>query len=92
MDDRRKTAAAITLILIVLALIVFGIIAIAMRKKAVVSPIPEEGAIKIIFVTLTPTPPLSPSFTPTPTVKPKVTATPKSTPTKAASPSATPKP
>lgn len=92
MDDRRKTAAAITLILIVLTLIVFGSIALVTRKKTVVSPIPEDGAIKIIFVTLTPTLPPSPSQTPTPTVKPKITATPKSTPTKAASPSATPKP
>lgn len=94
MDDRRKTVAAITLIVAFISFIVLiGGILLA-RKKPVVSPVPEEGAIRIIFVSPTTTPPAKQDLAPpeTPTPKPKATATPKPTPTKAASPSATPKP
>ena len=55
MDDRRRTLAAITVLLgfIVLVAIIVGVVVSA---KKTVSPVPEEGAIKIIFTTPTPTP------------------------------------
>lgn len=96
MDDRRKTVAAITLIIVFVSLLVLVGLILVTRKKSLVSPVPEEGAIRIIFVspTATPTPEadLTTTGTPTPTLKPKTTSTPKPTSTKSASPSATPKP
>lgn len=81
MDDRRKTVAAISLIVFAfLSLAVLAAFSI-LRKTSVVSPIPEEGAIRIIFVSPTATPTPSPLATPTPLPKPKATATPKPTPT-----------
>lgn len=86
MDDRTKTLAAVAIIIgfIVLVVVIIGAF---MSGKKVVSPVPEEGAIKIIFVTPTPAP-LPPTATPSATPKqsvkttPKPTATPKPTPTK----------
>lgn len=101
MDDRRKTIAATTIIVGVGALILI-VIGVALAGNKTVSPVPDEGAIKIIFVSPTPVVIASPSasLTPTkvatPTKKPtpKATATPKPTasPTQSASPSATPTP
>ena len=76
MDDRTKTVAA-TGIVIGIFLLVVIIISILITGKKVLSPVPEEGAIKIIF--LTPTPPTggsadgiaSPSATATVTPSPK---------------------
>lgn len=98
MDDQKKTIAAITLIVVFIAFVALIVGFLVTRKKSIVSPVPDEGAIRIIFVspTVTPTPENAPSISPTATPKPtskpttKSTATP--TPTKAASISATPKP
>lgn len=85
MDDRRKTLAAITVIIgfLVLVAIVVGVL---VSGKKILSPVPEDEAIKIIFVT--PTPVSSPSPTQTPSATPKVTRTPTKTPTP--KPTATP--
>ncbi|MEK7141667.1 MAG: hypothetical protein AAB800_03935 [Patescibacteria group bacterium] len=101
MDDRRKTVAAITLIIIFVSLLVLVGLVLVTRKKSLVSPVPEEGAIRIIFVSPTATSPAKQDLASpeTPTLKPKATATPKPTsgttatptPTKISSPSATPK-
>ncbi len=67
MEDRTKTVAAITILIgfVVLIIIVMGII-FAGRK--VVSPVPPEGSIKIIFISPTPI---------TPAIPASVSATPK---------------
>lgn len=101
MDDRRKTIAAITIIVGILALILI-VIGVLVAGNKTVSPVPDEGAIKIIFVSPTPVVIASPSATLTPTKvatptkksTPKATATPRSTvtPTQNASASATPTP
>lgn len=102
MDDRRKTIAAITLItgFVILVVVIFGVV---MSRGKVLSPVPDESVIRVIFISPTPVVVSSPSATPTeaitkkptptkklvvPTAKPTVTLT----PTKAASPTATPKP
>jgi hypothetical protein len=72
MDDRRRTLAAITLIVgfLILVAIVVGVL---VSGKKIVSPVPEDtSAIKIIFIT--PTPPFANGGA-TPTIKP--TATPE---------------
>lgn len=66
MDDRRRTLAAVTVIIgfLVLVIVVIGII---VSGKKILSPVPEDDAIKIIFIT--PTPPTggaTSSATPTP--------------------------
>jgi len=55
MDDRKRTLAAITVLvgILILAIIIIGVIVSARR---VISPVPEDDAIKIIFITPTPTP------------------------------------
>lgn len=64
MEDRRKTVAAVAIIVVILVFFVIGATILITGKK-IVSPVPDEGAIKIIFVT--PTPVISsPSITPTP--------------------------
>lgn len=99
MDDRTKTLAAVAIIIGFIVLVVLIVGAFISGKK-VVSPVPEEGAIKIIFVTPTPTlvlPTATLSATPKQTVKqtPKPPAkqdlAPQGTPTKTTSVSATPK-
>jgi hypothetical protein len=72
MDDRRRTLAAMTLIVgfLILVAVVVGVL---VSGKKIVSPVPEDTAIKIIFITPTPTQiPISV----TSTVKPKATPTP----------------
>lgn len=62
MDDRRRTLAAITVIIGFLV-IVSVIVGIIVSGKKTISPVPEDtSAIKIIFVT--------PTATPMPTTKP----------------------
>lgn len=67
MDDKRRTLAAITLIIGVLV-IVAVVVGITFSGKKVISPVPEDSsAIKIIFITPTPTPaPAAGKATPTP--------------------------
>jgi len=79
MDDRKRTLAAITLIIgfLVIVAVIVGLI---VSGKKIVSPVPEDdNAIKIIFVTPTPTQATSPTSTikPTASPKPTVRATPK---------------
>ncbi|MFH0749744.1 MAG: hypothetical protein V1917_02395 [Candidatus Gottesmanbacteria bacterium] len=63
MEDRTKTIAAITVLigLIVLILVVIGIV---LSGKKVVSPVPPEGSIKIIFISPTMIPAATASATP----------------------------
>ena len=101
MDDRRRTLAAITLIIgfLVIVAVVVGII---VSGKKTVSPVPEDdSAIKIIFLTptptpfpegITPTPPAGGTPVPTKKVTPKPTVKPTSTPTPTSTSSATPTP
>lgn len=65
MDDRRRTLAAITVIIGILV-IVSIVVGILMSGKKVLSPVPEDSAIKIIFISPTPLPAVSV----TPTKKP----------------------
>lgn len=84
MEDRRKTIAALTIIIGVIVLVVVIIGALVSRKK-VVSPVPDEGAIRVIF--MSPTPILIATDTPTPTTgKPSVTAKPTVKPQSTATP------
>src|SRR5688572_17917414 len=95
MDDRRKTLAAITVIIgfLVLVAIVVGLL---VSGKKILSTVHEDDAIKIIFVTLTTI--VSPTSTDTPTSTPKTTstkaptATPKPTTSTSATPTKTPTP
>ncbi|MEK7065434.1 MAG: hypothetical protein AAB961_00435 [Patescibacteria group bacterium] len=97
MDDRRKTIAAITIIIGVGALILI-VIGVLLAGNKTVSPVPDEGAIKIIFVSPTPVVIASPSasLTPTKAVTPTKKPSPKPTvtqkPSPASSASATPTP
>jgi len=61
MDERKRTLAAITVLMgfLVLVAIIVGVI---VNSKKVISPVPEDDAIKIIFVS--------------PTIYPAVSATP----------------
>jgi hypothetical protein len=93
MDDRRKTLAAITLI-IGLLVIVAVIVGIVVSGKKIVSPVPDDAsAIKIIFVTPTPQPkadqPLAGTPTPTDTLSPTKKTTPKPTVKPTATPTST---
>jgi len=68
MDDQKKTLAAITLVVGFLVLVVV-VVGMVISGRKVVSPVPEENEIKIIFVSPTPLPAISPSQTPAPTPK-----------------------
>ena len=72
MDDRRRTLAAVTLIVGFLILVAV-IVGVLVSGKKVLSPLPEDTAIKIIFITPTPTQAPIPV---SPTVKLKATPTP----------------
>ncbi len=94
MDDRKKTIAALTIIvgIIVLVVIVIGVL---VSRKKVVSPVPDEGAIRVIFISPTPvvaatvTPTIAPTTTVRPTARPQSTATPKPQATATPKPTAT---
>jgi hypothetical protein len=68
MDDRSKTLAALTVIVgsVVLIVVVIGVV---LSGKKVISPVPEESAIRIIFVSPSPSAVPSTVLTPTPTKK-----------------------
>lgn len=69
MDDRRRFLATIT-VLIGFVVILIIIIGTLLSGKNVVSPVPEDKAIKVIFIT--PTPTVTPSsLSPIPTVSTK---------------------
>jgi len=57
MEERTKTIAAITILvgIVVLIVVVVGII---LSGKKVISPVPPEGSIKIIFISPTLVPPI----------------------------------
>lgn len=57
MEERTKTIAAVAILIGIAALILI-IIGVVVTGKKVVSPIPDEGAIKIIFITPSPSVPL----------------------------------
>ena len=67
MEERTKTIAAIAILVGIAALILI-VIGIVVTGKKVVSPIPDEGAIKIIFITPAPSP-TAPTATATATPK-----------------------
>ena len=67
MDDRKKTLAAIAIIVgffLLVAIIVGSLVA----KSKILSPIPEESGIKIIFITPTA---VQSRATPAPTISTK---------------------
>jgi type III secretory pathway component EscS len=63
MDDRRRTLAAITVIIgfLVLVSIVVGLL---VSRNNTLSPVPEDNAIKIIIVSPTLVPTVTPSVSP----------------------------
>ncbi|MEK7592029.1 MAG: hypothetical protein AAB508_01395 [Patescibacteria group bacterium] len=68
-EDRSRTLAAVTVIIggILLVVLVVGII---LTRNTLVSPVPESNAIKIIFLTPTPSgPSLVPLVSPSAKVK-----------------------
>lgn len=70
MEDRKRSLAAVTIILGVLVLVAV-IIGIKFTGKKVVSPVPDEDVIKILFITPTPEVIASPTPTEEPTPTPK---------------------
>lgn len=68
MDDRRKTLAALTVILVGVVFVVI-LIGVLLSGKKVLSPVPEDSAIKIIFVSPSPILLQTISMSPTPSVK-----------------------
>lgn len=70
MDDRRKTLTAIAII-IGFFLLVIAVVGTVISRKQIISPVPEDNAIKIIFITPAPSRiPVSPSVSPNPTAMP----------------------
>jgi hypothetical protein len=67
MDDRRKTLAMLTVLvaIFILVIIVAGMI---FSSRRVISPVPDDNAIKIIFITPTVVPLQSAEVTPDATV------------------------
>jgi len=65
MEERTKTIAAISILIGVAALILI-IIGVVVTGKKVVSPIPTDSAIKIIFITPTAEPIRVATSSPTP--------------------------
>ena len=95
MDDRQKTIAALTIIASVCVLVII-IIGILISGKKVISPVPDEGAIKVIFISPTMVPVVAeetptPESTIAPTKKAEVTPTrkPSASPTAQTTPSKT---
>jgi hypothetical protein len=71
MDDRRRTLAAITVIIGILVLVSI-VVGLLVSGRQVVSPVPEDNAIKIIFVSPSTAPAATSAatLTPAPTKKP----------------------
>ncbi|MBI5614191.1 hypothetical protein HY947_04670 [Candidatus Gottesmanbacteria bacterium] len=63
-EDRSRTLAAVTVIIGAILIVVL-VVGIVLTRNTLVSPVPESNAIKIIFLTPTPSvipaPPASPS-------------------------------
>jgi len=82
MDDKTKTIAAITIIIGFVVLVLIGIL-LTIGGKKVVSPVPPESSIKIIFISPTPISVATASATPIrvatgkPTIKPTAIPTPR---------------
>ena len=70
MDDRTKTLAAITVIVGVL-LFVALVVGVMVSGSKVLSPVPDDNAIRIIFVSPSPLPTISPTPLTSPTATPK---------------------
>lgn len=87
MDDRRRTLAAISVIVGFLLLVAI-VVGVLISGKKILSPVPEDDAIKIIFVSPTEVVTPTPSATPTPSPKSTTTKTPAPT-KKPASPTPT---
>jgi hypothetical protein len=64
MDDRRRTLAAITVIIGILVL-VSVMVGLLVSGRKILSPVPEDNAIKIIFVSPTLATTVTPMLTPT---------------------------
>jgi len=65
MEERTKTIAAITILVGIVVLIVI-VIGIMLSGKKVISPVPAEGSIKIIFISPTQIPTVAASASATP--------------------------
>lgn len=94
MDDRRRTLAAITVIIGFLVLVAL-IVGVLVSGKKILSPVPEDDAIKIIFVSPTQIATPTSTGTPTPTLRVVTTKAPTATPkptTGSTSPTKTPTP
>jgi hypothetical protein len=63
MDDRKRTLAAITVIIGILVL-VSVVVGMLVSGKKILSPVPEDNAIKIIIVSPSPIPTITPTLTP----------------------------
>lgn len=59
MDDRRKTIAALTIIIGFVVIIVV-LVGLVLSSRNVVSPVPEESAIRVIFISPTSAPAAAP--------------------------------
>lgn len=72
MDDRQKTFAALTIIFGFIAFVVI-LVVILLAGRKVISPVPDDNAIKIIFLSPTPvsTEPATPTASPAETPAPK---------------------
>lgn len=70
MDDRTRTLAAVTVIVGVVLLVAL-IVGLLVSGNKVVSPVPDDNAIRIIFVSPSPIPTLSPTPLVSPTATPK---------------------
>ncbi len=67
MEERTKTIAAVTILVSIVVLIIV-VVGIMVSSKKVISPVPAEGSIKIIFVSPTPMAGLSASASAAPKI------------------------
>ncbi|MEK7166237.1 MAG: hypothetical protein AAB874_05520 [Patescibacteria group bacterium] len=63
-EDRSRTLAAVTVIIGAILLVVL-VVGIVLTRNTLVSPVPESNAIKIIFLTPTPSVEIVPPADPT---------------------------
>ncbi|MBI4067413.1 hypothetical protein HY407_03445 [Candidatus Gottesmanbacteria bacterium] len=107
MEESNSKIKVIVGLVLILAVIAGGVYFFVIRNKKLVTPLPNESTLRVIFISPTETP-ASPTSTPSATLRPtkvvqpttKPTVTSKVTPgvtisptvTTSASPSATPKP
>jgi hypothetical protein len=62
-EDRSRTLAAVTVIIGAILLVVL-VVGIVLTRNTLVSPVPESNAIKIIFLTPTPSVTITPLASP----------------------------